>query len=265
MIVYIDIFLLENFIVNLFLLLCTFKVLKLEINKTIYVSAILGTIYSLTLFMNNKIVVSIPIKMIIVILMIMIAIKRFNILKTLKISITFVIISFTLCGITFTLSMLQNNYSIFNNYSIDNYSIKSLLISLMILYIVIVRVIDYFKERAVIDNFIYDIEISVNEKKIFLKGLLDTGNALREPITNLPCIIIESDFLRDINISRYDEFLVPYNTICENGNLIGFKSKEVRIRSDGEKWKRVEVIICSSKNKLSSENEFNALLSRGVV
>lgn len=265
MIIYIDILLIENFIINLFLLLIALKILRYKYYNTVYLAAIIGALYTLVLFIDNRLLVSLPFKFIVVLVMIMISTKNINLLRIIKSSATFIILSFTLCGITFTFSMMQNYYSFFENYSINNYSIKYLLISVMLLYIVIVRVIDYLKDRSLVKNFLYDIEISNKQSSILIKGLLDTGNGLREPVTNLPCIIIECDFLKEFNMNSEEEFSIPYSTIGEDGNLKGFKSKEVRIRGEDKKWKDVEVIVCKCKNKLSKENEFNALLSRGVI
>lgn len=265
MVIYIDILLAENFIINLFLLLVALKVLRYKYYKTVYLAAAIGALYTLVLFMDNKMLVSLPFKVIVVLLMLIISTKDIKLLKIIKSAATFIILSFTLCGITFAFSMIENYYSVFGSYSINNYSIKYLLISVMVFYIVIVRVIDYLKDRALVKKFLYDIEISNEKNSILIKGLLDTGNALREPVTNLPCIIIESDLLKEFNINSREEFSIPYSTIGENGSLRGFKSKEVRIRGEDEDWKDVEVIVCKCKNKLSKENDFNALLSRGVI
>ena len=255
MVIYIDILLAENFIINLFLLLISLKILRYKYFKTIYLAAILGSLYTLSLFMNSDILVSLPFKFIVVILMIMISTKNINILKLIKSGATFIILSFTLCGIAFAFSMVENYNSFFENYSINNYSIKYLLLSLMLLYIVIVRVVDYLKDRALLNNFIFDIEITNKESSLIL----------REPVTNLPCIIIESDLLKAFDIKNHEEFLIPYNTIGEEGDLKGFKYNKVRIRGENKDWKNVEVIVCICKNKLSKNNEFNALLSRGVI
>ena len=112
---------------------------------------------------------------------------------------------------------------------------------------------------------VYHAEDRIEDKSIVIKGLLDTGNGLREPVTNLPCIIIEDYFINEIFNNSREEFLIPYSTVSEEGNLKGFKSKEVRIRGDDMKWQSVEVILCICKNKLSKDDEFNALLSRGVI
>ncbi|MGG7057494.1 sigma-E processing peptidase SpoIIGA [Clostridium nigeriense] len=265
MVIYIDILLIENFIINLFLLLITLKALRYKYYKTVYIASIVGSLYTLVLFMDNKILASLPFKIIVVLLMVMISTKNYKLLKNIKSTIAFIIMSFTLCGFSFAFSMIDNYYSIFSDFTINDYSIKYLLISIMGLYVVIVRVIDYLRDRALINNFIYDIEISNEKNTLFIKGLLDTGNALREPVTNLPCIIIESTFLENFNIKSNEEFSIPYRTIGEDGNLKGFKTNTVRIRGEDEEWKVVEVILCKCKNKLSKENEFNALLSRGVI
>ncbi|MBD7914144.1 sigma-E processing peptidase SpoIIGA [Clostridium sp. Sa3CUN1] len=265
MVVYIDILLIENFIINLFLLLITLKALRYKYYKSIYIAALFGALYTLIIFMDNKILVSLPFKIIVVLLMIIISTKNLKIIKVLKSSVVFILMSFTLCGFTFAFSMIDNSNSIFEKFSINKYSIKYLIISVMILYIVSVRVTEYLRDRNLLNNFIYDIEIFNGKKSIFIKGLLDTGNALREPVTNLPCIIVESDFFNDLELNSNNEFLIPYSTIGEDGLLKGFKSKDIRIRGEDKKWRNVEVILCECKNKLSKENDFNALLSRGVI
>ena len=265
MVIYIDVLLAENFIINLFLLLTSLKIIKYKYFKTIYLAAMLGSLYTLVLFTNSKVLVSLPFKFIVVILMIMISTKNINLLKVIKSGATFFILSFTLCGITFAFSMIENYKSFLEKYSISNYSIKYLLLSIMLFYILIVRIIDYLKDRALVNNFLFDIEISNKEVSLVIKGLLDTGNGLREPITNLPCIIIEKHFLKGFDIKSEEEFLIPFSTIGEEGSLKGFKTKEVRIRRENEEWKDIEVIICVCENKLSKNNEFNALLSRGVI
>lgn len=265
MVVYIDVLIIENFIVNLFLLLTTIKILRYKYSSSVYIAAMIGALYTITLFLKSNILTSLPVRIGVVFLMNIITLKSFKALKLVKTSITFLMTSFTLGGICFAFSMMDNQYSVFEVFRIDNYSIKYLIISIMIIYIIAIRLIDYIRERSLIRNFIYEVEISDEVNTVFIKGLLDTGNALREPVTNLPCIIIEDDFLDKFNIQNNEVLYIPYSTIGEKGRLRGFKSNKVRIREEGNEWRSVEAVICSCKNKLSKENEFNALLSRGVI
>ncbi|MGL5380489.1 sigma-E processing peptidase SpoIIGA [Clostridium sp.] len=265
MVVYIDILLIENFIVNLFLLLISMRLLKFNYKRTIYLAAALGALYTLVLFLEIKIASSIPIQIIVAMMMIAMSIEQRKLGNIIKALVTFLISSFTLCGICFSFVIMQNQYSLTNKFSIDNNSMKYVLISLMILYIVIVRIMDYLRERSIIKGLIYDIEICQNNKSYFIKGFLDTGNELREPITNLPCIIVESSYLEEIEIKKDNIFYIAYKTISEDGRLEGFKGDGIRIRPEKGEWKSVEAIICGCNNKLSKENEFNALLSRGII
>ncbi|GAB6169973.1 sigma-E processing peptidase SpoIIGA [Clostridium carnis] len=265
MVVYIDILLFENFIVNLFLLLATMKILRYEYRKTIYISAIVGSCYTISLFLDVPFITSLPAKILVAIIMILIAIKNINIGNIIKSVVTFFVISFTLCGLCFSFSLMESQYSIYTDFIISDYSIKYLLISLMILYIVIVRLVDYFRERALVKGFIYDVEISHMDVTFCIKGFLDTGNELREPVTNLPCIIIDESCFGKVKMPNDKLFYVSYSTIGEEGKLKGFKGEKIRVRGPNEEWRSVDAIICECKNKINKENEFNALLSRGIV
>ena len=78
--------------------------------------------------------------------------------------------------------------------------------------------------------------------------------------------MLRRNILEDFSITD-SEHILQFNitAIGEEGNLKGFKIKDVKIRGADMEWKIVDVIICRCKNKLSKENEFNALLSRGVI
>ena len=61
--IYIDIYLLENIIINLFLLLLTFRLLRFDYKKrNVYLAALLGAIYGLVIFCNVKIFSSVGVK-----------------------------------------------------------------------------------------------------------------------------------------------------------------------------------------------------------
>ncbi|MDU1314142.1 sigma-E processing peptidase SpoIIGA [Clostridium septicum] len=266
MVVYVDVIFIENFIVNLFLLLITMRILRFGYKRSIYIGAAIGGVYTLALFMKIPLLTTLVGKILVAGLMIMLTLDKKSIGNVTKAIITFFITSFTLCGICFAFALMQNEYSISTIFSISNYSIKYLIISIMLLYIVIVRVVDYLRERALIKNLLYDIEISYNNKKLCLKGFLDTGNELREPVTNLPCIIVENELIEEINIPNDKAYYISYSTIGESGKLKGFKGEKIRVRQENKDWHTIDAIVCSCKNnRLSKDNEFNALLSRGII
>ena len=265
MVVYIDVLLFENFVVNLFLLILTFKLLRFSYKKSVYLSAVMGSIYTLALFLEVPFGTSFLAKVLIVALMIIISIEKRTINNIFKCIGCFFILSFTLAGMCFSFVLVENQYSIFQKFIISNYSVKYILVSIMILYICIVRIFEYLRKRNIVKSLVYDIEISVNKNIFYVKGFLDTGNELREPVTNLPCIIVEEKYLSEIEIPPNEYFNIAYSTIGENGKIKGFKGEKIRIKSKEDDWRVVDAIICSCNNKLSKENDFNALLSIGII
>ena len=101
---------------------------------------------------------------------------------------------------------------------------------------------------------------------LILKAFLDTGNELREVVSNLPCIIIEDRYLKEIDIKENDKYIINYNTITECGQLEGIKGDKIMIRNSlNDEWQRIDAIICKSPMVLSKDNDYQALLSRGVI
>lgn len=265
--VYIDILLLENSLINIFMLLITSKLTNLKYKRSLlYLAGIIGGFYTLAMFSEFRVLTSFPVKLFVALIMICISIEERCITNILKASGVFFLIAFTLGGICFSFVFMGNTYSIGTEFTISNYSIKYLAISIMAIFIIVTRIADYIKERAVIKNFTYDIYIGSGEKTLLIKGFLDTGNELREPVTNLPCIIVENRYLQELNIKDEDKFLINYKTIKDEGSIKGFKGQNIRIRNcESENWTTIEAIICECDSKLSKENDFQALLSRGVI
>ncbi|MGG7160196.1 sigma-E processing peptidase SpoIIGA [Clostridium baratii] len=265
--IYVDVLILENFIVNLFLLTVTFKILRESYSfKKGMISALLGGIYTLTMlfkwseFLSNNIF-----QVLAAIILVYIPIKNKKISNVLKASATFILCSCILSGICFKIAYETNPYSIKNGILIDNFKLKYLILCIIIIFITVDRITTYIREKNIINNFFYDIEINFENNIINVKGFLDSGNELREPVTNLPCILIEENYLSSINIYKLNPFSIPYSAIGYNGSLKGIRVNNIKLKKEGKIFKEINAIICPCKDTLSRDNEFNALLSRGVM
>ena len=265
--VYLDVLVFENTLIDLLLLLLTFKLTRIQYKeKIIYLSALIGGLYTIIVFCEVKVLGSIPCNIIVLMIMISIAMYNRNLLTILKLTITYMLLSFMLAGMCFGLVMMCNSYDIGGDFVITNYSIKYLILAAVALGIIVLRVYDSLREKGKLKSYMYDIYIAEGDKTLLIKGLLDTGNALREPSTNLPCIIVENKYIQRFDVDERDKFAINYNTISENNTVYGFRNNNVKIRNEkSENWINVQAIICGCENKLSLENEFQALLSRGVI
>ena len=265
--VYLDVVLVENFIIDLFLLLITFNILRCKVSfKRILLSSVIGSIYTIVMiFPKLKLFTSFLAQVFIGFIIILLVIGKKKIIITIKATGIFIFNSIVLSGICFYFSQIGNNYTFEKGLTINNFSIKYMILSLMIIYIICNRVIEYFKERTIVNNFIFDIEITLKVIKYYVKTFLDTGNELREPITNLPCIIVEERLFEDYKLNKKELFYINYSAIGYDGKLEGFKVDKIRMSKEGEDFREIDAIICPCKEVLSKDNEFNALLSRGVI
>ncbi len=265
--IYVDILLIENFLVNLFLLTISYRVLreKYSFKKCIFAAA-LGALYTLTMVFeelnwlsNNffQVIVSLSLAYI--------PLGNKKIGNALKCGATFIASACVLSGICFKIAVITNEYSIKNGIMINNFKVKYLIICVAILFVALERITSYIREKNIIRDFFYDIEITLKDKVIMIKGFLDSGNELREPITNLPCILVEEDYLNTLDVKSEGVFYIPYSAIGYNGSLKGFKVNNIKLKKSGETFREIDAILCPCKDTLSRDNEFNALLSRGVI
>ncbi|MDD6794865.1 MAG: sigma-E processing peptidase SpoIIGA [Clostridiaceae bacterium] len=265
--VYIDVMLLENFLVDLFLISITLKIIKINTsNKRVILSSLLGAIYTIVLVLNKlKFLDNIVVMILVAFIMMIIVVGKDRIKTALKATVAFIFSSIVLSGACFFIVVQTSNFTIGKGLEVDNFLLKDLILAIMFIFVVYERLIAYFKERSVISSFTYDVEITMNNVRYIVKGFLDTGNELREPITNLPCIIVESSIFSNVNIDEDKVYYMNYNAIGYSGKIRGFKVDKVRIREEGKEFKEVNTIICPCNEVLSNDGDYNALLSRGVI
>lgn len=232
---YIDEFIVLNFIID-YLLLDTLKnLLKININKKrIILASLVGELSIIFLFINVNNYTLIIIKLILCLIMIIVCFG-YNDIKTLvKNTIYYYLISFFLGGSLFYLredGLIEYKYCLFlipiiiNIYKYFEYDLKKLL------------------------NTRYKVTIYLNSGEIlYLNGYMDSGNELIEPYTHKKVIIIN----KEVNEEYY---LVPYSTINNNSLIKCFNPKKVYIDGIGER-KDISVGVINKKF-----NGYNCLLN----
>ena len=265
--IYADILILENCIVNFFLLTLTMNYIKHKCKMiALIISSFIGGLYTLVLVIPKlKILASLPFELAVACIMIKVVYGKTSVTNLIKLLIIFLMMSFTLSGICFLFSIKQNLYLLGSMFKIEKYSIKYIMLGIMIIYIIYSRITDYMKDKLFTDNFSFKIEFEIEKRKYSFQSFLDTGNELRETITNLPCILIEENLISDVNFHSNNTYQILYSSIGYGGSLKGIRVNNIKIINKDCLYEKIDAIICPCKEKLSKENEFNALLSRGVV
>ena len=290
MTVYVDVVFMENFILNSIIIISTAILCKSRINiKRLIISSSFGGIFSIV----NYVIIILPIfnflfKIVISLIMILIAFKTSNVKKTFEQILFFYLVSFTFGGIAFSFIFLlkSQNIIITKNLFIGNNSINNTVLVGVTGFLIIVLVSKILKYRIYKKNIIFDLEIFYNGKSQKIKTMLDTGNLLKEPITQNDVIIVEKKSLINIvskdileNMSSiingkwieskethlYNFVLIPFSTLGnENGLLIGFKPDYIKILKEDELL-ITNVFIGIYDGKLSKDNLYTSLIGLDII
>jgi stage II sporulation protein GA (sporulation sigma-E factor processing peptidase) len=291
---YVDVLLVENFIINLVILNITARFSKIKTTKKkLALGAALGALYVLVVFFPSlEMLLTLAMKIAVSVLMVIIVFAPDRFKDFFKALAIFYIITFALGGAAFALFYLSGQGKIMNGIlyisNINNFPVSLLIMGIGLGYLLLVFCWDYIQNRIISDELIYDVIIELNNKKIEVNAILDTGNSLKDPISNLPVIVVEYEAIKQalpdkmsaiFNNSRddisYEKLcnvlektdllfkirLIPFSTLGrQNGMLIGIKPDNVRLT--GKKCKREikDVVIGICNNKISKTGEYKALL-----
>ncbi|MGL4739829.1 MAG: sigma-E processing peptidase SpoIIGA [Sarcina sp.] len=268
MTIYIDVLLLENFLINFFLLTMTLQILSYDFkNRKIFLSSILGSFYTLViLFDELSIFTNIIFKVLVVLIMIKIILSKIKIIELIKSVGVFFFVSVCFSGFCFMFAMAENPYDITKAFTINNYSSKVLLFSCIILYLALSRIYTYLKKRSIVKGLLYELRFIFKGQDVNIRSFLDTGNELVEPATGLPVIIIEKGIIDIESFVNSEKFIIPYRVVNGMTNKIeGIKISNVMLKGADGEVKIADAVIGITQSKLSRDGSFQALLPRGIL
>lgn len=295
MTVYVDVIFLENIIINYIILYVTGIISKTNIKQLkILLGSIIGATYAIIYYiLNLKIYSSFIIKIVLSIIIIYVSFnpKKFKILF--KQVILFYLISFVFAGATIGIIYMVNfqNITIQNGVLVGNYTIRTILIGIIIAYFLVMIGEKIIKTKFSKKDMICDIEVNFENKKIKTKALIDTGNMLKEPITNTSVIVLEYTLLYDIipkqildnlenilggDLSKIPKDLqteyiskfrvIPFSSLGkQNGILLGVKGENLIVNIN-EEMKKIDKVIIGIYNKpLTKNGEYKGLLGLEIL
>ena len=295
MTIYIDIIFLENITMNSIILYATSIILK---KKTkffkIVISASIGAIYSIAMYLTNlKIYTSAISKIILSIIMIYIAFKPNNFETALKQVIIFYLTSFIFGGVALNLinNLNSEKISIKNGVYTGEDVFKVIILGAIFAFIIVKISIKIIKNKFIPKDMYCNIKMKINEKTVETKAMIDTGNLVKEPITNIPVVIVESSLLNgiipkeildnlenilcgnlnNISLDVQNEYFtklrcIPFSSLGkENGMLVGIKIPEILIEKDEEERKTSNIIIGLYDKCLTKKGEYRALVGAELI
>lgn len=145
------------------------------------------------------------------------------------------------------------------------------------------------KNKLNIEDIFCNVKICNDGNEQIVKAMIDTGNLLKDPITNSPVIIIEKNSLKNILpeeilentqkiINGEYEFseqyikyaskfrVLPFSSLGkQNGMLLGFKVDKVEAEINDEEIVRDDVIVGIYDKKLSNKKQYECLVGLNLT
>ena len=295
MTIYVDVVLIENLIMNYIILLATGLILKIRIKHIrLILGSLLGAIYSIVAYTGIlKVYSSFILKIILSIIIVYIAYNPQAVKKLCKELLFFYLTSFVFGGAAFALIYIVKPQDILmkNGLFLGTYPLKTVILAAIVAFVVVITAFTIIKSKFTKKDMICEIEVKLNDKIIKTEALIDTGNMLKEPITNTPVVVIEHTLLYDcipkeilnhlediiggdfekipegiknVYISKLK--LIPFSSLGkQNGMLIGIKPEYLKIIKEEQINVKENVILGIYDKSLTKKGEYRALMGMEFV
>ena len=297
MTIYIDVVLIENLIMNYIILLATGLILKIRIKHIrLIIGSFLGAIYTIIGYIGIlEIYSSFILKIILSIMIVYIAYYPQSLKKMWKELLFFYLTSFVFGGVAFSLIYIVKPQEIImkNGLFLGTYPLKTVILGAIVAFIIIVTAFKIIKSKISKKDLICEVIVEIENEKITTKALIDTGNMLKEPITNTPVVVIEHTLLYDVIpkeiLNHLEEIiggdfekipeeiknkyvsklkLIPYSSLGkQNGMLLGIKAKKLTIvrGEEKEKIEKENIILGIYDKSLTKKGEYRAIIGMEFV
>ena len=295
MTIYIDIVIIENLIMNYIILCATGIVSKNKIRHLrLIMASLLGAIYSVVAYMKIlEIYSNIVLKILLSVIIVYIAYNPQTVKKLWKTLVMFYLVSFVFGGVAFSLIYIIKPQDIImkNGLFLGTYQLKTIILGAIVAFTIIIIAVKIIRKKFTTKDMICDIEIMLNNKKINTKALIDTGNMLKEPITNTPVVVVEKillyecipkEILNNINqiiggdlekipqqiqsqyISKLK--LIPFSSLGKQyGMLLGIKVQQIKIIKESEEITKENIIVGIYQQSLTKNGEYQALMGMEFI
>lgn len=290
MTIYIDIVLIENLIMNYIIMLAVAVILKIKISYIrIFISSLIGAMYAIFAYISTlEIYSTVLLKVLLSIIMIYIAFYPQNIKIMWKQVLMFYLTSFVFGGAAFSLLYFIRPQDILmkNGLLLGTYPLKTVMLGGILGFAIIVIAFKIVKTKISKKDMFCNLIIKINGKEIETKAMIDTGNLLKEPITNTPVIVVEhtllyevipKEILNNLNDILGGDFdnvpddikseyvlklkVIPFSSLGrQNGMLLGIKADEVKLINDENINITNKVIMGIYNKSLTKRGEYRALV-----
>lgn len=278
--IYIDILFLLNIIIDFIIIATTafFTGRECNITRVLFASA-LGALYSTLIFFPQTTIINISIlKILISLIMVAIAFRFSSPSTYFKTAAIYYIINFLYGGgiyVFYRFTALGSKM----NYSNGEYYIDMplwLILMVTVIFYFTVKFLSTSINKISTKNEKIKITIVLNNNSVTLTAIIDSGNALYDPISSLPVMVVQSDALKNLfdstmlslsknedsiykALKKYKLRIIPFsNAAGKKDTLYAFKPTKILLTESGEELNQMLVGI--TNHILSKNSDYCALL-----
>ena len=296
--IYLDILLLENLVINYLILYVTAKFSRVRVSTLrLFAGAIVGALYVVFIILQPgmKVYYTAFAKILLSAFIIAITFSPRKVLPFLKTLVIFYISTFIFAGAALAFLYFNQQGGFVRNGIIYVFgqSKGSLMFFGNVTVGIIIKIfMEVIQSRINKDKLLIPVKIAFDNRIIGLPALVDTGNSLKDPLTNIPVMVVEFKALEELlpseirsifENSKEDDLncvtatistskwfsrfrLIPFSSLGkENGMLIGFKPDFIEVGEEEEKRDIKNVIVGIYNRSLSRNDKYKALLGPELV
>ncbi|MCL6479462.1 MAG: sigma-E processing peptidase SpoIIGA [Peptococcaceae bacterium] len=296
-VVYLDKLFLGNLLVNGLLLWSAGRLSRIRVKyHRLLIGSSLGSLYSLAFFLPGmEQFFSFYVKIAVSLVMVAAAFaplppKKFGLCLSF-----FYLVSFAAGGMVIGFSYLVSHAGGFvqiNNFLaiVNRYLWPGLLLTLLVLWAGVAVLPGYFKGRQRIEALRLPVTIYFEGRAAVVRGLVDTGNSLCDPVSGEPVVVVEHNAIRDVLPDPMKELaactgnaieviermmgtpwssrlrLIPFHSLgSDRGILLGIKPDRVEFLRDSRIQRVDRVVIGIHGHRLDAGEEYNAIINPSLL
>lgn len=295
--VYLDVLIIENIVINYLILLVTARFTKCRTSSLrLLLGAAVGTSYVVIMMLlpGIKAYGTIIAKLLLSAAIVAVSFNVRKLMTFLKILAVFYMSTFVFAGAALAFTYFVQGGGFVRNGIL--WPVKAKLNTILFaagLVVILARVSwEIVQQRLVRAKMLVRLIIAFEKRTIGIHALVDTGNSLHDPLTNMPVVVVEFNAIKGILPSEikqiYEEFgesdldritnvitqstwfsrfrLIPFTSLgMENGMLIGFKPDYIEISKDNDNKDVSDVIVGIYGRSLSKNEKYKALLGPELI
>lgn len=143
------------------------------------------------------------------------------------------------------------------------------LAQILVIGVIIGIVIFILAYRSLMEpRHIYEVTLTEEGENVICRALFDTGNLLTDPISGKPVSVVEETALMKGWLEKYPQKykIIPYQSVGrEHGVLEGIVVDELVIKKEQEQVVKKGAVVAFYKGKLSKNGDFQMILNHSLM